>query len=346
MLKVAQTYPVIVGFVGLLLLLVGCDGTEPETGCDDGTGRPAYERVGAYFYADWGPDGRLAVLHTPMQDSTYLNAQSGLYTLRADGSDKRKVLLDAEIGASIRLPVWSPDGQWIAFAGGGQIYKVSAEGDSLVQLTTGPHAKGYAAWSPDGRWVAYEQGTGPDAERGLWVVRSDGSVQRPLRKPSAEEMCISCPTSNRWYAGSPTWSPRGDKIAYVAFENYFGEKHLAVYDTATAEVDFIYKAPTTIYYPRFSPDGTEILFQTAVYPGDQGGIRIGLLNRDGSGLHWPAAGADGGQHPTWSPDGEHIVYRRLTWSCTYQNPGYGDLWVMRADGSGKRQITFSNGKAE
>lgn len=42
-----------------------------------------------------------------------------------------------------------------------------------------------------------------------------------------------------------------------------------------------------------------------------------------------------------------MVYRRLTYNyCTYQNPGYGDLWVMRADGSDKRQITFSNGKAE
>lgn len=329
----------------LVFLLAGCDGAGPDVdeGCDDGTSRPAFKRVGAYFYADWGPDDRLAVLHIPMRDTVYLNEQRGLYTLSSDGTDKRKVLLDAEVRALIDLPAWSPDGRWIAFSTG-QIYKVSAEGDSLVQLTTGPYAKSGPAWSPDGRWIVYEQMYGPDAERGLWVVRSDGTAQHQLRKPSQEEMCIDCPSRDAWPAAGPTWSPKGGKIAYVAFENHDGDVHLAVYDTTTAEVDFIYKAPNTIYQPRFSPDGSEILFQIAVH---QGGTPIGAIRPDGSGQRWLATGYESGLLPSWSPDGRHVVYRRYTYDyCRYQDPGYGDLWVMDADGSNKRQITFSNGKPE
>ncbi|MGB7062037.1 MAG: hypothetical protein WBF13_06750 [Candidatus Zixiibacteriota bacterium] len=43
-----------------------------------------------------------------------------------------------------------------------------------------------------------------------------------------------------------------------------------------------------------------------------------------------SAGAD---YPAWSPDGEEIVY-------TDVRGEYGRLFIMKADGSDKRQLTF------
>jgi Tol biopolymer transport system component len=41
---------------------------------------------------------------------------------------------------------------------------------------------------------------------------------------------------------------------------------------------------------------------------------------------------DGGDYPSWSPDGSRILFTRT-------QPGDGGLWIMNLDGSGKRRLT-------
>ena len=56
-------------------------------------------------------------------------------------------------------PVWSPDGQEIAFNAdrdGGGVWIVPASGGDARRLTTGSDV---AAWSPDGQWLAIRRGT-------------------------------------------------------------------------------------------------------------------------------------------------------------------------------------------
>ena len=123
----------------------------------------------------------------------------------------------------------------------------------------------------------------------------------------------------------------------MATENILGDVHLAVYDTTTAQVHFIRERPRGGFFtPKFSPDGSKILFYV---PPDGGALRIGVVNRDGSKLRWLASeGAD----PSWSPDGRQILYRRVSYDHRiYQDPGYGEIWIMNADGSNKRQVTYS-----
>lgn len=47
----------------------------------------------------------------------------------------------------------------------------------------------------------------------------------------------------------------------------------------------------------------------------------------------------GGSHPAWSPDGSQLAY------CTWQGEGFGQIEVVNADGSGRRQITNLKGGA-
>lgn len=303
--------------------------------------RPVFTAVGEYFYADWGPDDRLAVIYMQLTEdgeSHHLETR-GLYTVGLDGNDLQPVALNRQIGAQITGPVWSPDGDWIAFSAGGEIFKVKPDGTELIRLTEGGEAKFGPSWSPDGDWIAYRVIYGSDEGRGLWIVSADGITNRQLRRPPIEEMCLDCQSLDRWSVRSgPSWSVNSEEMTYVALQNRVGARHLAVYDTTRARVEFLRKMPATLYNPQFSPDGDRILFHIA--PGNGYDVRIGVVNRDGSDLRWLREHA---YRPTWSPEGNRIVYRLYT-PFRGGQPGYGDLWIMNVDGSENRQITFSTGK--
>ena len=300
--------------------------------------RPTFPAVGEYFYADWGPDDRLAVIYMQLNENGGHNHETrGLYTIRTDGSDRQLVVLNSEIGARILNPTWSPDGEWIAFSAGGEIFKVRPDGSDLSRLTFEGEAKFGPAWSPDGQWIAYRVIYGTGEGRGLWVISADGETMRQLNIPSPEERCPGCDIINPSWAvrNGPSWSSGGNELAYIT-----SERNLAVYDTSAARVDFKHKAPATLYNPQFSPDGSRILFFMKAVSGH--GLRVGVIDRDGGNLHWLREHA---VEPSWSPDGSRIVYRLFSYrDGQFGEPGYGDLWIMNADGSNNFQLTFSTGE--
>lgn len=76
-------------------------------------------------------------------------------------------------------PSWSPDGQWIAFWRGGNLFKIRPDGTGLTQLTllTVDYSSDYmndtGAWMANGKWlVAPAKVDGVD---GLYAVATDGS---------------------------------------------------------------------------------------------------------------------------------------------------------------------------
>ena len=305
--------------------------------------RPIFPTVGEYFSAVWGPDDRLAVIYMQLREDgkTHKLETHGLYTIDLDGTDLHQVVLNRQIGAQITGPVWSPNGQWIAFSAGGEIFKVRPDGMALIRLTYGGEAKFEPSWSPDGQWIAFRIIYGPDEGRGLWKVSADGKTIKQLRRPPIEEMCLDCDSLDRWTVrGGPSWSKNANEIAYIAFENRIGDRHLAVYDTTRARVEFLYKSPVTLSRARFSPDGGRILFFMYSSWGSYD-LSIGVINRDGSGFRRLKEHA---VEPSWSPCGNRIVYRLFSYrDGLFGQPGYGDLWIMNADGSNNRQITFSTG---
>jgi Tol biopolymer transport system component len=61
------------------------------------------------------------------------------------------------------------------------------------------------------------------------------------------------------------------------------------------------------------------------------------MNADGHNLRSLTKGPD--WRNDWSqPKGERIVF--LHWDFLEEVPGNGQLWIMDADGSNKRQLTF------
>jgi dipeptidyl aminopeptidase/acylaminoacyl peptidase len=152
---------------------------------------------------DWSPDGS-TIAYTQMSAQT-----SGIWTMRADGSDPRQLDTGGHPAAD---PTWSPDGRKIAFAQDA----FSSEGGVLAVTgfpTGTPHlldvgliplyGLGAPAWSPDGSRIAFLEGRCGPAGR-VWVNR--------IGVPQSQLIRIGHVCQGFLETG-PTWSPDGSHLA-------------------------------------------------------------------------------------------------------------------------------------
>jgi serine/threonine protein kinase/Tol biopolymer transport system component len=151
-----------------------------------------------------------------------------------------------------RHPHWSPDGQQIAFNGGGKgeesrIYLVPFEGGPLKPVSNGENGKGGdwdPSWSPDGASLAFGCDYTVSASPGRVVRVVDLKTGGVSILPGSEGM---------W---SPRWSPSGTLMAGLASQS----GKALVYDFQTrrqAEVSSLRAS-----YPSWSPDGESLFYVT------------------------------------------------------------------------------------
>ena len=216
------------------------------------------------------------------------------------------------------LPAWSPNGRQIVFtsyrAGNPDLWIYDLQtGKSRALVQKGTLATG-AAFSPDGRRVAFSLS---DAEGGsqLWVVNADGSGMRKL-------------TDGYGINSSPTWSPSGDKIAFVS--NRAGSPQLYSMPSAGGAATRLTFQGNYNQTPDWSPRGDLIAFtardERNVFDLFTFGVADGKITRltQDQGIY--------NMEPSWAPNGRLIAF-------TSSRAGGSDLFVMNADGSNPHQLT-------
>jgi Tol biopolymer transport system component len=247
--------------------------------------------------------------------------------------------------------------------GKGEVAVVAANGSGLRVLTHDKVTEYNPVWSPDGRQIAFVHPSAHTSSQ-IWVMTADGTGQHAVTRLR---------TSPSFYAldnePSLSWSPDGKQIVFCAFpSSQGGHEQLYLVDVRTHAVKRLPTVATGATDPVWSPDGRWIAFVGADAP-DQiflmaakshqvhslvshGGAKVTGLgiawSPDSTRLVFNSSGpltvfnlqtkqfhqvVRAGEAPSWSPDGQWIVFT----SGDYVNE-------VRPDGQGIRHILYVTGK--
>ena len=228
---------------------------------------------------------------------------------------------------------------------------------NLRQLTFGgENAEGY--FSFDNKWLSFQSTRDQIECDQIFVMRTDGSGVRMISSGKGRTTCSYFLPGGKsvlyasTHEGGDACPPKPDFSKGYVWALY-PEYDIFVRNLKTGAMDRLTSTPGYDAEATIAPDGKRIVF-TSVRDGD---LDLYAMNLDGSDVKrlTTEPGYDGGAF--YSADSQWIVYRasrpaageamdryKSLLSQGLIEPRALEIWVMRADGSGKRQVT-SNGKA-
>ena len=217
-------------------------------------------------------------------------------------------------------PVWSPDGERIAFVSfrdtltgkfglsKGSIYVVdfdpvagAAVGEAR-RITDDGGADGWPTWSPDGQRIAFHSDRSGDWD--IWAINLDGTGLTNL---------TALPGADRY----PAWSPDGAYIAFAS-KREGGEDVWLMHPNGSGAINLSRSPTSRDRYPMWSPDGKKVTFNT----NRDGNLEVYMMKADGSGVVNISKSPQSTEGlADWSPDGKRLVL--------YSNkPGNKDIFVV------------------
>ena len=154
-------------------------------------------------------------------------------------------------------PVWSPDGESVAFMSTrgfalgsigpfpGHVYTRALAADTVMQVTREPLTSSYGPsdWSPDGTTLLIAR----DDEVGTNLYRLEVDTGRELRL-----------TARAGANYSATYDHSGDRVAFHS--EWAGSSQIVVLDLRTMETRVVTSGPGLRYSPRWSPDDEWLMF--------------------------------------------------------------------------------------
>lgn len=163
--------------------IMRADGSEAQLAPPD----VIYNVTQLYQQQQWSPDGLQFAYVEHVSDQ----ASTNIFKVRSDlpATWDRDIMLTDYTGTEYD-PVWSPDGQSIAFVanhtGNDEIWLMNQDGGNQRQLTFNdwPWDK-HPSFSPDGQQIVFYSNR--SGARQIWVMRIDGSAQTNLSNNTAEE---------------------------------------------------------------------------------------------------------------------------------------------------------------
>lgn len=223
---------------------------------------------------------------------------------------------------------WSPDGKQIAFTtdrrGTFDIFVMNADGSNQRPLLAGPTEDWWPVWSPDGARIAFSS----DRDGIPQIYTLD------LRTDAVTRLTYTVAKDDDDGDFTPAWSSNGQ----IAFDRTLDSRSaIFAMNADGSNVHRVSPDKAEDYWPRWSPDGTKLVFVDW-----RDDAFVSVMNADGTGrVRLTSSGDDAA--PSWSPDGAHIVF--ATWREDDEDEYNDDLWMMNADGSDQHKL-FGTGDDE
>lgn len=279
--------------------------------------------------------GKTKTLEVPRPKVTgkivFRSGRSGngdIYVMNADGTGLTRL---TDSPGDETNPVYSPDGQRIAFTGAvpngfWEIFVMNADGLNVKRLTNTPFAEILPRWSPDGKFLYFV--TNRNQKWEIWRMGADGS------NPEAVVECSPRLETMAWSYPEFDLSPDGSLLLYPRYrETHFdlAVRHLP----SKATFALAPQIPPKLR-PHFSKDGSKILVTApgwSPYIVDaQTGDAVPLRLTHPLNLRL----ADPTTSITWSPKGDYFV---VTGKPSANE--LAEVYVISTDGNVRQRLTFN-----
>ncbi|MGZ4414987.1 MAG: hypothetical protein ACXVRZ_11550 [Gaiellaceae bacterium] len=257
-------------------------------------------------YPDWSPDGRQVIFSHQYVDGHVAIVDFDLVT-----GAFHDVTHDAW---SDLWPRFSPDGTRIAYAEnvggkGFDILTIGADGTNPTRVTTGPYWEVEPAWSPDGKQIAYSE----SSSRDIFVVNADGSSPRDVtNSPRSDDEEPFWRSSGLYFRGTQSGTEQLERIR----PDGTGLRQITtgVYENSD---------------PYVSRDGSRLVFVS----GRNARTEVTVQSPTFRALTHGPIDSD----PAWSHDHRQLAFAH------FRRAGSQDIYVERADGSRRHNLTHGRG---
>ncbi len=253
------------------------------------------------------PNAQFSILYTSIKDG---QTQPSLFRVDGAGTGDQQV---ADGNDGFTDIAYSPDGSKIAFIrnatytdnNGASVTSPelfvapAANPNGAVRITQfGKSELEHPSWAPDN--VQLVVASNYDGDMELWTLTDDGKNQKQI-------------TNNDFADRDPSWSPKGDVIAYASEQaNGAGSGLTEIFTVTTdgATITPLTDANNSSYSPAWSPDGSRIVFasdrngDSDIFIMDANGGNYSLITQDSTST---SNGAED-RIPSFNPVGQMLVF--------------------------------------
>lgn len=286
----------------------GSDETFTFTVNTDGTGMKRLYTGGQSGSPRWSPDGRSVAVNAACTDGS----ESCAFTIVDANTRRFRQVKMSQPGLFTACTVWSPDGRRFACGGYGEpdatrsgIYTLrTSDGGDLVRVTRPPGGFDEPGdYSPRGTQLVFARFSKDEKPLGLYVVRTDGRQLRRIAPPSPQISNGDWSPSGNWILFARRVNDQVHNSLWVVHPDGSGLREIRLQGVPPCGGQLSSPRARGCIHPRWSPDGTKIVFDVATPKGAGEVENIYIANADGSGVTQVTRGGWEDDAPDWRPKG-------------------------------------------